>query len=75
MDWKAWEILSKKRGRFVYVAEPLMMHRIHEESTTSEVIHDNKRTGEDFRMMRLFWPEWIAKKLVKIYAKSEENNC
>lgn len=75
MDWKAWELLSRKKGKFVYVARPLMMHRIHEESTTSEVINENKRSDEDYRMMCLFWPAWIAKRLAKVYAKSEENNC
>ena len=74
MDWKAWELLSKEQGRFVYVAKPLMMHRIHEESTTTEVINAGKRTNEDFRMMSLFWPKWIAKILAKIYAGSEKNN-
>ena len=75
MDWKAWELLSGKKGKFVYVAKPLMMHRIHEESTTSEVIRENKRSEEDYRIMCLFWPSWIAKILAKLYAKSENNNC
>ena len=74
MDWKAWELLSRKKGRFVYVPKQLMMHRIHEESTTTEIINEGKRRNEDFRMMCLFWPKHIAKKLSKIYAKSEKNN-
>lgn len=74
MDWKAWEILSKKKGSFVYIPQPLMMHRIHEESTTTEVIGEGKRTNEDFRMMCLFWPKTIAKFLARIYASSEKNN-
>ncbi len=74
MDWKAWELLSREKGRFVYIPKLLMMHRIHEESTTTEVINQGKRTNEDFRMMCLFWPKWIAKRLAGIYANSEKNN-
>lgn len=74
MDWKAWELLSKEKGSFVYVPKPLMMHRIHESSTTTEVINEGKRTNEDFRMMCLFWPKCIAGILAKIYARSEKNN-
>lgn len=74
MDWKAWELLSREKGRFVYVPKSLMMHRIHEESTTTEVINGGKRTDEDFRMMCLFWPKCIARVLAKVYANSEKNN-
>lgn len=74
MDWKAWELLSRKKGSFVYIGEPLMMHRIHEESTTTEIINAGKRTDEDFRMMCLFWPRCIARPLSKAYAGSEKNN-
>lgn len=74
MDWKAWEVLSRNKGSFVYVDQMLMMHRIHEASTTSETIKEGKRTKEDYAMMRLFWPAFIAGPLSKIYACSEKNN-
>ena len=74
MDWKAWELLSREKGRFVYVAKPLMMHRIHEESTTTEIIREGKRKNEDYEMMRLFWPGWIARRLSGVYARAEKNN-
>lgn len=74
MDWKAWELLSRQKGSFVYVPKPLMMHRIHEESTTTEVINAGKRTNEDFRMMCLFWPKYIARIISRVYANSEKNN-
>ena len=75
MDWKAWEFLSRKKGRFVYVPKSLMMHRIHEESTTTEMINEGRRTNEDYRIMCLFWPKFIAGILAKIYANGEKNNC
>ena len=74
IDWQQWELLSKKRGSFVYNKQPLMCHRIHEESTTSEIIGDNKRNLEDFRMFCKFWPKPIAKFIAKVYSKSEKSN-
>ena len=74
LDWQQWELLSKKKGEFVYLAEPLMSHRIHDESTTSEIIADNSRTTEDYEIYRKFWPEFIAKFIAKQYKKSEKSN-
>lgn len=74
VDWAAWERLSKEPGSFVYVAKDLMMHRVHAESTTTETIVENKRTGEDYTIFCRFWPKFIARKLAKIYSSSEKNN-
>ena len=74
IDWQQWELLSKERGSFVYNKQPLMCHRIHEESTTSEIIGDNKRNLEDFHMFCKFWPKPIAKFIAKVYSKSEKSN-
>lgn len=51
-----------------------MMHRIHEGSETSAIIHDNGRSYEEYTMYRKFWPEWFAKILVKQYAKGQKSN-
>lgn len=74
IDWQQWEMLSKKQGSFVYSPKPLMCHRIHEQSTTSELIGESKRSAEDFDMFCKFWPQFIAKAIVKVYAKSEKSN-
>lgn len=74
IDWQQWEIQSKKKGSFVYNKQPLMCHRIHEESTTSEIIGDSKRTLEDYDMFCKFWPKPIAKIISKVYSKSEKSN-
>lgn len=74
IDWHAWETLSKKKGRFTFIKKPLMGHRVHEESTTTEIIHDNIRTKEDLEMFKRFWPKFIAKLINKFYVKSEKNN-
>lgn len=74
IDWQQWELQSRKMGSFVYNSKPLMCHRIHEESATTEIIGDNARTTEDYEMFRRFWPEFIAKMLVKLYSKSQSSN-
>lgn len=74
IDWQQWEIQSRKKGSFVYNPKPLMCHRIHEESATTEIIGDNVRSKEDLEMFKCFWPSFIAKSLAKIYSKSEKSN-
>lgn len=74
IDWLAWERLSKKEGRFTYVNRPLMGHRVHEESTTTEIIKENIRTKEDYEMFCKFWPKPIAKVINHIYKNSEKSN-
>lgn len=73
-DWEAWEMLSRRRGSFVYVSQIGMYHRIHGESETSIIIGDNERTKEDYVMFCKFWPKRIARMLANIYAKSEKSN-
>lgn len=73
-DWEAWERLSKQKGKFVFVPCQLVSHRIHEESLTTQVIGDNTRDREDFIMFCKFWPNWIAKILIKLYQKSQSSN-
>lgn len=74
VDWYAWEQLSREKGQFLYLPQPLMGHRVHEASTTTELIHDNTRTKEDLILFQKFWPKPIAKLLNDLYVKSEESN-
>lgn len=74
VDWYAWEKLSHLKGSFVFISKPLMGHRVHEGSTTTEIIHDNIRTKEDLEMFKKFWPNFIAKSINKFYMKSENSN-
>ncbi len=73
-DWEAWEKLSREKGAFVYVPKPLMSHRIHEESVTTQTVNSSGRRAEDYDMYRKFWPAWIADILIKRYSKAEEYN-
>lgn len=74
VDWFAWERLSLEKGDFVYIPKDLMMHRVHEDSTTTEIINEKLRSIEDYTIFCLFWPKWIALILTKVYAKSENSN-
>ena len=74
VDWQAWEKLSKLKGSFIYCKKPLVAHRIHEDSETSAIIADNKRSDEDEVMFSKFWPKFIVKILVKFYAKGQDSN-
>lgn len=74
IDWQAWESISKQKGEFVYVAKPSIKHRIHQESTTSELLKMNGRREEDLYMYRKFWPEWMARLIEKFYQNSEKSN-
>lgn len=73
-DWEAWERLSKRKGDFIYLTEPLMCHRIHEDSATTEILGDNARVEENFIMYCKFWPKWIARIINHFYTKSEDSN-
>ena len=74
VDWFAWEKLSLKKGRFIYIADCLMGHRVHEESTTTEIINERIRTKEDLLMFNKFWPKFISNIINKFYIKAEDSN-
>ena len=74
LDWQTWEKLSRQKGRFAYDPRPLMLHRIHPGSTTSQVLGEGGRTAQDEAMFRKFWPGPIARVLTRLYASSEKSN-
>lgn len=71
IDWITWIYFAGLKGNFVYVKDKLLNHRIHALSTTSLVIENQDKHKEDYMIFRKFWPDWIAKKILKIYEKSE----
>lgn len=74
IDWHAWESLSRKRGYFILISKSLMGHRVHDNSTTTELIQNRTRTKEDLKMFQRFWPKIIAKMINHFYVKAEKNN-
>ncbi len=74
VDWFAWEKLSKLEGRFIFIKDKLMGHRISLSSTTTDIIKEGIRTEEDYQIYVKFWPKWIAKILTRMYKNSEKSN-
>ena len=54
IDWQTWEQISRMKGEFAYIATAQMQHRIHKESTTSELLEVNGREIEDLYMFCKF---------------------
>ena len=71
IDWQAWEEISLKKGEFAYINTPCMLHRIHPDSTTTEIIESNRRKFEDYEILRRFWPDFICVIIEFFYRKSE----
>lgn len=74
LDWDTWYEMAKYEGRFLYINKELMNHRIHEESETSNLIENNIRLEEDLLMFKRFWPDCIAKFIMKFYKKAVNTN-
>lgn len=73
MDWDLWERLSHKYGEFVYVKDVLLFHRMSKENATAVILEStNLRYEEEFEIMKRFWPEKIAKFIMKFYSNSAE---
>lgn len=66
--------ISRLKGDFLFCKEICMYHRIHEESTTTEVLQDHERCREDLEMFMKFWPKVIAYILEWFYKSSEKSN-
>jgi len=73
-DWQAWERISRLKGDFLYCREPLMCHRIHQESETTKLVESSIRAKEDREMFEKFWPKPVAKQIARLYAESEKSN-
>lgn len=74
IDWITYIELAKLKGSFVYVGKSQLLRRIHEESLTTSVIANNIKHEEDYKIFQMFWPNWIAKILLKQYQQSELSN-
>lgn len=74
LDYLELVSLAKDSGAFLYINKPLMGHRIHEESATTQNIADSSRRREDLQIFEMLWPRWIAHLIAHFYAKSEESN-
>jgi len=74
LDWDQSERLSRREGAFVYIPRVLIYHRIHEASTTTQIIGNHQRTVEDYEIISRFWPKPLARTIARWYASSEKEN-
>lgn len=74
LDWDTWDKMAQYDERFLYIPKELMQHRIHEESETSNLIENNVRLEEDLLMLKRYWPEPIAKFIMKFYKNAIKTN-
>ena len=74
LDWDTWDKMSKYNSKFLYIPKELMQHRIHEASETTNLIENNIRIKEDLIMLKRYWPEPIAKFIIKFYSKATKTN-
>lgn len=73
-DWDAWDRLARRRGAFGYIRQPLVGHRIHEESETTKQTEGEGRAREEYTMFCRYWPAFLARRLAKYYAKGADSN-
>ncbi len=74
LDWDAWMRLADCAGDYIYVREPLVVRRIHEQSETSAAIADRQREAEDRQMFGRVWPAPVASLLTRVYRTSFRAN-
>ena len=67
VDWEAWLQLAGRRGSFIYVDKPLMLHRLHPGSQTIIQIGDNNRLLEEEMIFGEIWGRKSAKFLMTLY--------
>jgi len=74
LDWATWIAASRVQGDFIWIRRPLMGHRIHEDSETSNAIGDGRRQSEDLRILLQLWPAPIARVIAKSYGAAYASN-
>lgn len=73
-DYRTWVKYALRPGRFVYIPEILMGHRIYAGSTTTKNLAENVRKKEDLEVLSGLWPKPIAALINRAYATSEKSN-
>jgi len=75
LDWEAWLDLCDVEGGFVRVRKPLVAHRIHAESETSNTLSSGHRVAEDEQILSRLWPRWMARAIARTYALAYASNA
>jgi len=73
-DWELVIRFAKEKGEFLYIRELLLGHRIYLESQTTNTIGSGVRYREDLDCFRRYWPEPVARAIMKRYSKAYDSN-
>ena len=73
-DWELVIRYAKEKGEFVYIRDLLLGHRIYMESQTTNTIGSGVRYEEDLDCFRRYWPDPIARFIMKRYSKAYDSN-
>ena len=73
-DYKTLVELAFRGGRFVYVPQRLVGHRIYAGSATSKNLGEGIRQPENVEIMSMLWPPSVARAIARVYALSEKSN-
>lgn len=68
LDWEAWIRLSKQKGKFIFINQKLLCHRMHKESQTYSQIKNKGRKKEERMILNHLWPPPLAKLISEIYS-------
>lgn len=75
MDWAAWIRKADEPGSFVWLREELMLHRIHDDSETTDGIVAGYRRDEDLAILCRLWPWPIARLIARTYGIAYQSNA
>jgi hypothetical protein len=74
LDWEAWYRIATKPFAIVYLKQPLMAHRIHRDSETTNMIRDNTRKNEDKLIFEKLWGKFFGRIISLLYKLSYKLN-
>ncbi len=72
LDWMTMLRLADKTGRWICVEKPLVLYRIHEDSTTKLCISSSKRPKEEKEVFDRLLPKLLSGIVQKLYRRSYE---
>jgi glycosyltransferase involved in cell wall biosynthesis len=74
LDWYAWYKLASEKGAFCFINKKLVLHRIHEESETTNQLSKGIRSAEELKMLQLIWGNRLGKLVARIYSSGHKHN-
>jgi glycosyltransferase involved in cell wall biosynthesis len=74
VDWFGWLELANQKGRFVYINQPLLQHRIHAASATTNQMKEGARSIEEKEIFCNIWGSLFGSIIAFIYQLSHHQN-